>query len=169
MILLGDLKGYLLTFGMIFNDDRRFNSNLKHALEMIFRSQNRYLDLVIDRVRNPKWFYLETPWGNYWSSAWLSMMIKDSTPSSFWHFYSELSRPMKWLEIDIHCLFLLCVYHAKYITFSLFTFLSAWECLRFFSASWYLTQFLLSPNADKTKKIDLNQRLYNIVAGKIGS
>ena len=63
------------------------------------------------------------------------MLDYNSTPSSFWHFYSELSRPMKWLEIDIHCLFLLCVYHAKYITFSLFTFLSAWECLRFFSAS----------------------------------
>ena len=26
---------------------------------------------------NPKWSYLETPWGIYWPSAWFSIMIRD--------------------------------------------------------------------------------------------
>ena len=40
--------GYSLTFGMIYGDDQRLNSNHNHALEMTFRSQNQYLDLVIN-------------------------------------------------------------------------------------------------------------------------
>ena len=51
MILLGDLKGYLLTFGMIFYDDQKLNSNHNHALEMTFMSQNQYIiDLAINRL-----------------------------------------------------------------------------------------------------------------------
>ena len=39
--------GYLLTFGMIYGDDQRLNSNHNNALEMTFMSQNQYLDIVI--------------------------------------------------------------------------------------------------------------------------
>ena len=51
--------GYLLTFGMIYGDDQRLNSNHNHALEMTFRSQNQYIDLVIN--------WLETQNDHIWS------------------------------------------------------------------------------------------------------
>ena len=50
--------GYLLTFGMIYGDDQRLNSNHNNALEMTFRSQHQYLDLVIN--------WLETQNGHIW-------------------------------------------------------------------------------------------------------
>ena len=50
--------GYLLTFCVIFDDGKRLNSNHHYALEMTFRSQNQYLDLVIN--------WLETPNGHIW-------------------------------------------------------------------------------------------------------
>ena len=48
MIIFPDPKGYSLTFGMIFDDDQRLNTNHNHALEMTFWNQNQYLDLVIN-------------------------------------------------------------------------------------------------------------------------
>ena len=43
--------GYLLTSGMVFDDNQRLTSNHYHALEMTFGGLKSFLDLVINSLK----------------------------------------------------------------------------------------------------------------------
>ena len=62
MIIFGDPMGYLLTFGIVFDDNQRFDSNHYPASEMHF-SVKLFIVFVINCVETPKWSPLETPKG----------------------------------------------------------------------------------------------------------
>ena len=90
MLIFGDPMGYLLTSGMVFDDNQRLTSNHYHALEMTFGGSKSFLDLVINSLKTqnnhiwrPHGVFIDLRHGFRWLSK-IEVKSLPCTRNVFW-------------------------------------------------------------------------------------